>query len=445
MAHNLFWVFTCFTSATYDLSAMASLKVKESTIIVWNVGCCCSSTWIRLLVTLIMLFTCRTIASIEPDVIKPAPDPEFTMRMCEPIKVERCKGLGYNMTGMPNLVGHEQQQDAELQFQSFMPLIQYHCSSQLRLFLCSVYVPMCTEKVPQVIGPCRSLCETVKGRCQAVLKEFGFHWPSALNCSKFPAVNNQQNMCMEGPKEEDNDVIYRPDNHQLGKEVKTTSTNSVQTTSPNANAKINYGVWATRILLISSGVLLTIVIIIDFITRTNALARKQQTHQQRLRNGYVAGQQVYLACEENHTPGNNSRFARLCLYLRGVPNRVDATGGSYNGSQLEPLPPHTQQPLQQHHLYHYQPHIAESQLLPPSPATHSEMSIPMRPCASRASRQSDKFRWTPVWLSSSSRTLLFLDWSRSCFKHSIVNVFYCDITISVFDTLIFRIYTYFAF
>lgn len=124
-------------------------------------------------------------------------------RSCEPIRIESCRGLGYNSTGMPNLVGHELQQDAERQFSSFLPLIQYGCSSKLKFFLCSVYTPMCTEKVNEPIGPCRSLCESVKKRCNSVLEEFGFFWPSALNCSKFPISNTQDTMCMEGPYDED--------------------------------------------------------------------------------------------------------------------------------------------------------------------------------------------------------------------------------------------------
>jgi frizzled protein 4 len=129
-------------------------------------------------------------------------------RTCEPIRIEMCRGLGYNVTGMPNMVGHELQQDAELQLQTFTPLIQYGCSSQLRFFLCAVYTPMCTDKVPVSIGPCRPLCENVKARCQPVLQEFGFPWPSALNCSKFPSENNHMHMCMEGPEPEEHERIY---------------------------------------------------------------------------------------------------------------------------------------------------------------------------------------------------------------------------------------------
>jgi frizzled protein 4 len=132
------------------------------------------------------------------------------VRTCEPIRFEMCKGLGYNVTGMPNLVGHKDQQDASLQLQTFTPLIQYGCSNQLKFFLCSVYVPMCTEKVMEPIGPCRPMCESVRRRCQPVLNEFGYPWPAALNCSKFPAYNDQNHMCMDGPGEEVEAELDKP-------------------------------------------------------------------------------------------------------------------------------------------------------------------------------------------------------------------------------------------
>jgi len=72
---------------------------------------------------------------------------EPVQRTCEPIRVELCAGIGYNVTGYPNLVGHELQGDAEITLRTFAPLIQYGCSTRLLFFLCSVYVPMCTEKV----------------------------------------------------------------------------------------------------------------------------------------------------------------------------------------------------------------------------------------------------------------------------------------------------------
>lgn len=127
------------------------------------------------------------------------------VRDCEPIKVGLCSGLGYEVTGMPNLVGHETQQEAEQQLGTFKPLIQYGCSSRLTVFLCSAYVPMCSEKVQAPIGPCASLCEAVRQRCEPVLNEFGFPWPLALNCSKFPPSNEYDSMCMEGPNEYDHD------------------------------------------------------------------------------------------------------------------------------------------------------------------------------------------------------------------------------------------------
>lgn len=145
------------------------------------------------------------------------------VRSCEPIRYEMCKGLGYNVTGMPNLVGHRDHQDASLQLQTFTPLIQYGCSNQLKFFLCSVYIPMCTEKVMDPIGPCRPMCESVRRRCQPVLNEFGYPWPAALNCSKFPPHNDQNHMCMDGPGEGVEDTYtHRPYKPRPAKEGYTT-------------------------------------------------------------------------------------------------------------------------------------------------------------------------------------------------------------------------------
>ncbi|CAG7820555.1 unnamed protein product [Allacma fusca] len=77
-------------------------------------------------------------------------------------------------------------------------MYRYGCSSHLKLFLCSAYVPMCTDKVAQPIGPCRDLCQSVRSKCEPVLVEFGFNWPASLDCNLFHPENNHMHMCIPG-------------------------------------------------------------------------------------------------------------------------------------------------------------------------------------------------------------------------------------------------------
>ena len=126
-----------------------------------------------------------------------------------------CHSSATTCCSYPNFVGHEfsQQSEAAVELDSFVPLIDAHKRNQahVKFFLCSVYQPMCTDKVDQVIGPCRPLCEQVQKIVEPTLVHFGFKWPATLNCSKFPAENNQATMCMVGPTEDGSNALLKVD------------------------------------------------------------------------------------------------------------------------------------------------------------------------------------------------------------------------------------------
>lgn len=58
------------------------------------------------------------------------------------------------------------------------------CSKDIKMFLCTVYAPVCTV-LNRPIEPCRHLCLSAKNGCVGLMEKFGFHWPEALECDKF--------------------------------------------------------------------------------------------------------------------------------------------------------------------------------------------------------------------------------------------------------------------
>ncbi|KAJ6216520.1 hypothetical protein RDWZM_007677 [Blomia tropicalis] len=118
-------------------------------------------------------------------------------RECEEITVPMCRGIGYNLTSMPNQFHHETQEEAGLEVHQFFPLVEISCSEDLRFFLCSLYTPLCMVDYHGSVPACRSVCERAKKGCEPLMIQYGFQWPEHMDCSKFPVYNDPLNICMD--------------------------------------------------------------------------------------------------------------------------------------------------------------------------------------------------------------------------------------------------------
>ncbi len=118
---------------------------------------------------------------------------------CEPLTIDLCKGIGYNMTTMPNHMGHDTQWEAGQKIVEFKPLMEVGCAPHVQLFICSAFAPICNTDVDYPVYACRSMCEQSKRGCVDLLKKFGYGWPEKFKCSGFP-VEKPGTICIHSPK-----------------------------------------------------------------------------------------------------------------------------------------------------------------------------------------------------------------------------------------------------
>lgn len=122
---------------------------------------------------------------------------------CEKIEMPVCFDMRYNLTRMPNSLGHSKQKEAAEAIEEFLPLVRIACSRFLRFFLCSKYAPVCSVQQDGssiVVPPCRTLCLEVKRDCSPVLARFNLSWPSSLSCHHLPWSNQGPHFCVEPPQ-----------------------------------------------------------------------------------------------------------------------------------------------------------------------------------------------------------------------------------------------------
>ncbi|KAJ1193433.1 hypothetical protein NDU88_002731 [Pleurodeles waltl] len=129
--------------------------------------------------------------------------------------------MSYNMTFFPNMMGHYDQDIAASSMEPFLPLLNLLCSPEVHTFLCTAFVPACTENV-RVVPPCRSLCERVYWDCKQLIETFGISWPEELEC-------NRLDDCGDKP----HDTVDATPDYQ-------------NTPQPNELVQRDYGLWCPR-------------------------------------------------------------------------------------------------------------------------------------------------------------------------------------------------------
>ncbi|CAD5207512.1 unnamed protein product [Bursaphelenchus okinawaensis] len=140
--------------------------------------------WI--LLVLVLTFNTRCFAHVRTvsDEYKPLKQSDN----CVPITMDLCNDLQYNTTMFPNLLMHTTQEEANAEIKAYEMLVKVNCSKDFKLFLCTLFAPLCTQ-MEEPLKPCRHLCLSAKHGCEDLMKKFGYSWPEIFNCDKFPIQN----------------------------------------------------------------------------------------------------------------------------------------------------------------------------------------------------------------------------------------------------------------
>lgn len=74
-------------------------------------------------------------------------EPRISSR-CVPIpsNMALCQNIGYENMRMPNLLGHESPAEAVQQSVSWLTLLARECHPDARIFLCSLFAPICLDR-----------------------------------------------------------------------------------------------------------------------------------------------------------------------------------------------------------------------------------------------------------------------------------------------------------
>ena len=177
-----------------------------------------------------------TSTSADPHCIPGTPPTDITLKpACEKVKQPICSSLHPDyMTQFPNkhLIT---QDEADIQFNTFVPALSSNCSSMLRVLLCTSHYPICTDGSIRIY-PCKHICEQVQQSCEPALLQHNvsFVWPEFLNCNNFPSKN--ESVCADSMfAAPSTPTPSAPTNSSTTSNLTSPSTSSPNTSTPSTS------------------------------------------------------------------------------------------------------------------------------------------------------------------------------------------------------------------
>lgn len=108
-------------------------------------------------------------------------------RRCEPLSIDHCRGLPYNVTSYPNAVGHSTPKEVYRDLVAYRQLVDSECYPLAAEFVCQLLQPECIDD--EMIVPCRDFCEEFWAACRKLLPKTLI---GKIDCDKFPLYNGKQ-------------------------------------------------------------------------------------------------------------------------------------------------------------------------------------------------------------------------------------------------------------
>lgn len=123
----------------------------------------------------------------------PIASQHFKNPRCEAI-VENtpCYNNGqYNSTSFPNAFNHQNQNEAMIDLQNiWRGLKNVQCHPHAKLFFCTAYMPVCTNRVNYILQPCQEFCQQIYDSCAQKISKNGIEWPAKNKCHLLPKLNH---------------------------------------------------------------------------------------------------------------------------------------------------------------------------------------------------------------------------------------------------------------